>query len=189
MNERDIRVVFPLIIALIGTLLVVYLRSLTAALYLIATVILSYLSALGLGWLVLHHILGMEAIQGTILLYAFVFLVALGEDYNIFVISSIRDKSRRLPLRDAVKEGVGETGAVISSAGLILAGTFAVLTTMPIQMLMQIGVIVALGVLLDTFLVRPFLVPAITLMLGRRAFRPAPAASRPTDETRHAPSA
>jgi len=171
-NERDIRVVFPLIIALIGTLLIVYLRSLTAALYLIATVILSYVSALGLGWLVLHHILGMDAIQGTILLNAFVFLVALGEDYNIFVISSIWGKSRRLPLRDAVKEGVGETGGVITSAGLILAGTFAVLAVMPIQMLMQIGVIVALGVLLDTFLVRPFLVPALTLLLGRRAFWP-----------------
>jgi RND superfamily putative drug exporter len=171
-NERDIRVVFPLIIALIGTLLIVYLRSLTAALYLIATVVLSYLSALGLGWLVLHHLLGMDAIQGTIVLCAFVFLAALGEDYNIFVISSIWDKSRRLPLREAVKEGVGETGGVITSAGLILAGTFAVLTTMPIQMLMQIGVIVALGVLLDTFLVRPFLVPALTLLLGRRAFWP-----------------
>jgi RND superfamily putative drug exporter len=138
-----------------------------SALYLIATVILSYLSALGLGWLVLHHILGMEAIQGTILLHAFVFLVALGEDYNIFVISSIWNKRRRLSLRDAVKEGAGETGSVITSAGLIPAGTFAVLTTMPIQMLMQIGVIVALGVLLDTFLVRPFLVPAITVLFGQ----------------------
>jgi RND superfamily putative drug exporter len=171
-TERDIRIVFPLIIALIGMLLIVYLRSLIAAFYLTATVILSFLSALGLGWLVLHHILGMDAIQGTILLYSFVFLVALGEDYNIFVISSIWDKSKRLPLDQAVREGVGETGSVITSAGLILAGTFAVLTTMPIQMLMQIGVIVALGILLDTFLVRPFLVPAITLILGKWAFWP-----------------
>jgi len=89
-----------------------------------------------------------------------------------------------------VKEGVGETGSVITSAGLILAGTFAVLTAMPIQMLMQIGVIVALGVLLDTFLVRPFLVPAITVLLGRRAFWPARLhVSRLADETRHATSA
>jgi RND superfamily putative drug exporter len=172
LTERDIRVVFPLIIFLIAILLIVYLRSLTSAFYLITTVILSYMSALGLGWLVLHHIFGMDAIQGTILLYSFVFLVALGEDYNIFVISSIWDKSKRMPLKQSVMEGIGETGSVITSAGLILAGTFAVLTTMPIQMLMQIGVIVALGILLDTFLVRPFLVPAITLILGKWAFWP-----------------
>jgi RND superfamily putative drug exporter len=171
-TERDIRVIFPLIIALIGTLLIVYLRSLTAAFSLIVTVILSYLSALGLGWLVLHHLLGVDALHGSILLYSFVFLVALGEDYNIFVVSSIWDKSRRMPFRQAIREGVGETGAVITSAGLILAGTFAVLTTMPIQILMQVGVIVALGILLDTFLVRPFLVPAIVLLLGRWAFWP-----------------
>ncbi|MBB6670100.1 MMPL family transporter [Cohnella nanjingensis] len=171
-NIRDMRIILPMIIIMIATLLIVYLRSLIAATYLILTVLLSYLSALGLGWLVLHHIMGMDVIQGTIPLYSFVFLIALGEDYNIFVISSIWQKSKRMPLKQAVLEGVGETGSVITSAGLILAGTFAVLITMPVQLMLQMGVIVALGILLDTFVVRPFLVPAITLLLGRWAFWP-----------------
>ncbi len=120
----------------------------------------------------MHEFMGMDAIQGTIPLYSFVFLIALGEDYNIFVISSIWQKSKRMPLNQAVLEGVGETGSVITSAGLILAGTFAVLITMPVQLMLQMGVIVALGILLDTFVVRPLLVPAITLLLGKRAFWP-----------------
>jgi RND superfamily putative drug exporter len=171
-GERDMRIIFPLIIGLIALLLFVYLRSLIATAYLILTVILSYLSALGLGWLVIHYIFGTDAIQGAVPIYAFVFLVALGEDYNIFVVSSIWQKSNHMPLKQAVLEGLAETGSVITSAGLILAGTFAVLATMPIQMLMQVGVITAIGVLLDTFVVRSFLVPAITLLFGRWAFWP-----------------
>lgn len=171
-TERDTAVVIPVVIGLISILLLVYLRSVTATVYLIATVVLSYFSALGLGWLILHYVMGQEAIQGAIPLYAFVFLVALGEDYNIFMISSIWKKSRRLPLKQAIREGVGETGTVITSAGIILAGTFAVLATLPIQVLVQFGVVAALGVLLDTFIVRPFLVPAITMLLGRATFWP-----------------
>ncbi len=171
-NARDMRIILPLIIIMIAALLVVYLRSLIAAAYLIATVLLSYLSALGLGWLILHDLMGMEAIQGTVLLYSFVFLIALGEDYNIFVISSIWKKSKQMPLKQAVLEGVGETGSVITSAGLILAGTFAVLITMPVQLMIQMGVITAVGILLDTFVMRPFLVPAITLVLGKWSFWP-----------------
>ncbi|MCC3373636.1 MMPL family transporter [Cohnella sp. REN36] len=171
-NVRDMSIILPLIIIMIATLLIVYLRSLVAAAYLILTVLLSYLSALGLGWLVLHNFMGMDVIQGTVPLYSFVFLIALGEDYNIFVISAIWQKSKRMPLKQAVLEGVGETGSVITSAGLILAGTFAVLITMPVQLMMQMGVIVSLGILLDTFVVRPFLVPALTLVLGKWAFWP-----------------
>ncbi|MDO3410116.1 MMPL family transporter [Saccharibacillus sp. CPCC 101409] len=171
-TERDTDIVIPVVIGLIALLLLLYLRSIVATIYLIATVVLSYFSALGLGWLILHGVMGQEAIQGAIPLYAFVFLVALGEDYNIFMISSIWAKSRRLPLKDAIREGVGETGTVITSAGVILAGTFAVLATLPIQVLVQFGVVAALGVLLDTFIVRPFLVPAITMLLGRAAFWP-----------------
>ncbi|WNQ12237.1 MMPL family transporter [Paenibacillus aurantius] len=171
-NERDMRIILPMILIMIAALLVVYLRSLVAAAYLILTVLLSYLSALGLGWLVLHNLMGMDVIQGTIPLYSFVFLIALGEDYNIFVISSIWQKSKHMPLKQAVLEGVKETGSVITSAGLILAGTFAVLITMPVQLMLQMGVITALGILIDTFIVRPFLVPAITLLLGRWAFWP-----------------
>ncbi len=182
-NARDMRIILPLIIIMIAALLIVYLRSLIAAAYLIATVLLSYLSALGLGWLVLHDLMGMEVIQGTVLLYSFVFLIALGEDYNIFVISSIWRKSKRMPLKQAILEGVGETGSVITSAGLILAGTFAVLITMPVQLMIQMGVITAVGILLDTFVVRPFLVPAITLVLGKWSFWPGRRGSYPQDRT------
>lgn len=171
-GDRDARLIIPVVIGLIALLLLLYLRSVVAMAYLVLTVILSYFSALGLGWLILHYGMGADAIQGAIPLYSFVFLVALGEDYNIFMISSIWKKRKEMPLLQAIKEGVGETSAVITSAGLILAGTFAVLATLPIQVLVQFGVITAIGVLLDTFVVRPFLVPAITALLGRRAFWP-----------------
>lgn len=174
-NQRDSRVVMPLVILLIMLLLLVYLRSVTAMLYLIGTVLLSFAAALGLGWIILHYGFGVEAIQGAIPLYAFVFLIALGEDYNIFMVSSIWKKSRELPLRQAIKQGVSQTGSVITSAGLILAATFAVLATLPLQVLMEFGLITSIGVLLDTFIVRPFLVPAITAILGKRSFWPAKA--------------
>ncbi|AWB46336.1 hypothetical protein DCC85_20645 [Paenibacillus sp. CAA11] len=182
-GDRDTSVIIPVVIGLITLLLLVYLRSVVATVYLIATVILSYFSALGLGWLIIHYGLGADAIQGAIPLYAFVFLVALGEDYNIFMISSIWEKRKHMPLKEAVKEGVSETGAVITSAGIILAGTFAVLASLPIQVLVQFGIITALGVLLDTFLVRPFLVPAITVLLGRWAFWPGKAEMKQESET------
>jgi len=171
-NARDTEVIIPIVIGLIALLLLVYLRSIVAMVYLILTVVLSYFAALGIGWVVIHDLMGSAAIQGLIPLYAFVFLVALGEDYNIFLISSIWKKRKVMPLKDAIREGVNETGGVITSAGLILAGTFAVLATLPIQALVQFGIIAAVGVLLDTFIVRPFLVPAITMLLGQAAFWP-----------------
>ncbi|CAH1224839.1 Apo-petrobactin exporter [Paenibacillus plantiphilus] len=171
-GDRDRNVIIPVVIVLISLVLLIYLRSIVAMLYLIGTVLLSYGAALGLGWIILHYFMGVEGIQGSIPLYAFVFLVALGEDYNIFMVSSIWQKRKRMPLLQAIKEGVSETGGVITSAGLILAATFAVLATLPIQVLVQFGLITALGVLLDTFVVRPFLVPAITVLLGRKAFWP-----------------
>lgn len=171
-GDRDTRLIIPIVISMIAILLLLYLRSVVAMVYLVGTVVLSYFSALGLGWVIVHYLLGADAIAGSIPLYSFVFLVALGEDYNIFMISSIWQKRKHMPLRQAVKEGVGETSAVITSAGLILAGTFAVLATLPIQVLVQFGIVTAIGVLLDTFIVRPFLVPAITVLVGRWAFWP-----------------
>lgn len=171
-TDEDAKVIIPVIIVMIALLLFFYLRSLVAMVYLMATVLLSYFSALGLGWLVLHYLLDFNAIQGFIPLYAFVFIVALGEDYNIFMVSSIWKKSKEQSLPLAVKEGVAQTGSVITSAGLILAGTFAVLTTLPIQVLVQFGIVTAIGVLLDTFIVRPFLVPALTVWIGKYVFWP-----------------
>lgn len=172
LGERDTDLIIPVVIGLITLLLLAYLRSVVATIYLVGTVILSFFSALGLGWIIIHYVLGADAIQGAIPLYSFVFLVALGEDYNIFMISNIWKKRKHMPLKRAIAEGVNETGSVITSAGLILAGTFAVLASLPIQVLVQFGIITAIGVLLDTFVVRPFLVPAITVLFGRVAFWP-----------------
>ncbi len=180
--EDDEKIIMPVIIALIALLLLVYLHSITATLYLIATVILSYFSALGLGWIVLHYGMGIDAIQGSIPLYTFVFSVALGVDYNIFMVSEVWQRRKHKNLKTAVSEGVKYTGSVITSAGLILAGTFAVLATLPIQVLVQFGIITAIGVLLDTFIVRPLLVPALTMKFGRAAFWPGKLWKKKVDE-------
>ncbi|WP_143232568.1 MMPL family transporter [Alicyclobacillus vulcanalis] len=168
-TARDTRVVIPIVLAAIGLLLFAYLRSIVAACYLLATIVLSYGAALGIGWLVIRGLLGEPAMQGAIPLYAFVFLVALGEDYNIFVMSRIWERWRHEPLTSATAGGVADTASVITSAGLILAGTFAVLASLPIQVLLQFGIVTAIGVLLDTFVVRPWVVPAITVLLGDAA--------------------
>lgn len=171
--EDDESVIMPTMIALIALLLFIYLRSITATLYLVGTVVLSFGAALGAGWVVLHYFMGVDAIQGSIPLYAFVFLVALGEDYNIFMISEIwKNRKNGMKHKKAIEEGVVHTGSVITSAGLILAGTFAVLGTLPIQVLVQFGIVTAIGILMDTFIVRPLLVPAITTVLGRFAYWP-----------------
>lgn len=171
-SDRDSSIIIPTVIIVIAALLLVYLRSIVAMVYLLATVLLSYFAALGTGWLMIHFGYGTDAMQGLIPLYSFVFLVALGEDYNIFMISSIWKKRENSSLTDAVADGVAQTGGVITSAGLILAGTFAVLSVLPLQVLVQFGTVTAIGVLLDTFVVRPLLVPAITTVLGRFAFWP-----------------
>lgn len=170
--QRDFNLIVPIVVILVALLLLIYLRSIVAMIYLILTVMLSYLSAMGLGWLLLHYGLGIPAISNAIPLYAFVFLVALGEDYNIFMVSSIWENRQKHPHKIAIANGVSGTSSVITSAGLILAGTFAVLATLPIQVLLQFGIITALGVLLDTFIVRPLLVPSITTVLGKWAYWP-----------------
>nr|WP_226037595.1 MMPL family transporter [Aquibacillus saliphilus] len=171
-TRRDQNIIMPVVLVIIATLLMLYLRSIVAMTYLLLTVVLSFLSALGLGWLIIHYVMGASAMQGLIPLYAFVFLVALGGDYNIFMISRIWKNRSYMPLKKAISEGVGETSSVITSAGLILAGTFSVLAVMPIQVLVQFGIVTAIGVLLDAFIVRPLLVPAITAVLGKYAFWP-----------------
>ncbi|MDY0407938.1 MMPL family transporter [Virgibacillus soli] len=171
-TNRDQNIIMPVVLGIMALLLVLYFRSLPAMLYMLTTVVFSFLSALGIGWIVIHYILGEPAMQGLIPLYSFVFLVALGSDYNIFMMSSIWRKRKTLPHKQAISEGVGETGYVISSAGLILAGTFAVLAVLPMQVLVQFGTITAIGILLDTFIIRPLFVPAITTVLGKYAFWP-----------------
>lgn len=172
-QSRDESIIQPVMIAIIGIILLVYLRAFFTTLQLMVTVIVSFFAALGAGWLILHNFFGADAIASSIPLYSFVFIIALGNDYNIFMISDIwKARKEGKSHKDAIVAGVAQTGAVITSAGLILAGTFAVLATLPIQLLVQFGVVTAIGVLLDTFIVRPLLVPAITTVLGRWTYWP-----------------
>ncbi len=169
----DEKLIQPVMIVIIFLVLVVYLRALITSVHLMVTVIVSFFAALGAGWLILTTFFGAEAIASSIPLYSFVFIIALGNDYNIFMISDIwKNRKKGMAHREAVSQGVASTGSVITSAGLILAGTFAVLASLPIQVLVQFGVVTAVGVLLDTFIVRPLLVPALITVIGRYSFWP-----------------
>jgi RND superfamily putative drug exporter len=166
--RADTRLIVPLVLALILIVLIVLLRCLVAPLYVIGTVILSFAFALGVSSLVFGDS------DPNLAIFAFIFLVALGVDDNIFLMTRIREEHRGgLPTRDAVIAGLERTGGVITSAGLILAGTFAALMALELEALFQVGFTVALGLLVDAFLVRTFLVPSIALLLGERNWWPA----------------
>ncbi len=172
-QKADENRIQPVIILVIFMVLLLYLRAVVTSIQLMATVLVSYLAALGGGWLVITSILGHEAMSGTIPLYSFVFIIALGNDYNIFMISDIwKNRKKGLGHRESIAGGVASTGAVITSAGLILAGTFAVLASLPIQVLVQFGIVTAIGILLDTFIVRPLLVPALITLFGKWSYWP-----------------
>jgi RND superfamily putative drug exporter len=168
--DNDLIRIIPIALAVIGLLLVLVLRSLVAPLYLIPSVVLSYLAALGIATILFLDVLG-STITFMLPFLMFVFLVALGEDYNILMMTRIRHEAAKGPLSDAVRGAVAATGSTITSAGIILGGTFAVLAiassgpTAPI--LRPIGTGLAVGVLLDTFLVRTLLIPSTVLLLGR----------------------
>ncbi len=161
-------------ITIIGILLVLILllRAVVAPLYLVLTVLLSYSISLGLSTFVLMHVFGHPGINYFIPLMVFVLLVALGSDYNIFLMARVREESAHRGLRPGIRVASARTGTVITSAGLILAGTFGALMTSPLQLLFQVGFCVALGVLVDTFIVRSVLVPALTAFIGERAWWP-----------------
>ncbi len=162
------------VITIVGILVVLalLLRSLVAPIYLVLTVLLSYAATLGLSSLIFQRWLGQPGLNYFIPLMVFVLLVALGSDYNIFLMARVREESREYGLRAGIRRASARTGTVITSAGIILAGTFGALATAPLQMLIQVGVTVALGVLIDTFLVRSLLVPALTALIGEAAWWP-----------------
>ncbi len=174
--NHDLRVIVPIAVLAIGLLLALVLRSLVAPLYLIVSVVLSYLAALGVATLAFITIGGDSGISFILPFLMFVFLFALGEDYNILVMTRIREEARSLPLRDAVVRAVGRTGSTVTSAGLILGGTFIVLTVASsgadASQVRAIGLGLAAGILMDTFLVRTLLVPATVILLGRRNWWP-----------------
>ncbi|MEU7941213.1 MMPL family transporter [Microbispora bryophytorum] len=169
---RDTRLIVPVSLALILVVLALLLRAVVMPLYVIATVILSFGFALGVSSLIFTHLLGQPASDPNLPIYAFIFLVALGVDYNVFLLSRITERRRQHETRRAVTEALERTGGVITSAGLVLAATFATLMVLPMEALFQIGFVVTLGLLADTFLVRALLVPALAMMLGERNWWP-----------------
>jgi RND superfamily putative drug exporter len=170
--KRDTLLLIPLVLAVVAGILVLLLRSLAAPVVLIATVLLSFAAALG-GSLILFDLFAdFPGEDPSYPLFAFIFLVALGVDYNIFLMARVREEALAAPTRDAMLRGLAVTGGVITSAGIVLAGTFSVLAVLPLVALTQIGVTVAFGVLLDTFVVRSILVPALTFELGERVWWP-----------------
>ncbi len=184
-QAHDRRVVIPLVLAVVFAVLILLLRALLAPLLLMATVVLSYVAALGGAWLLFKYAFGFPAIDVQVMLVGFLFLVALGVDYNIFLVSRIREEVVHRGHQPAVLHALTATGGVITSAGLVLAATFAVLTVAPFVAFIQIGVTVALGVLLDTVLVRSVLVPALALDTGRWFWWPSRIAREaPTPPTR-----
>ncbi|MCZ2828986.1 MMPL family transporter [Modestobacter sp. VKM Ac-2986] len=181
-SQRDNVVIIPLIMLVVLVVLGLLLRALVAPVLLIATVVLSYGAALGLSALVFDWTLGVTATDSSFPLFVFVFLVALGIDYNIFLMTRVREEAVDHGTRRAALIGLAATGGVITSAGLVLAATFAVLGTLPLTFLTQLGIAVALGVLLDTIVVRSVLVTALTLDLGRRMWWPSRLARRPQED-------
>ncbi|MFG3188170.1 MMPL family transporter [Streptomyces omiyaensis] len=170
--EHDKNVIIPVVLAIILAILIVLLRSLLLPVLLVATVGLNYLATLGIAGLVFEHGFGFSGTDASVPLYGFVFLVALGVDYNIFLMSRVREETLRLGTRQGMLRGLIATGGVITSAGVVLAATFAALIVIPLAFLAQIAFIVAFGVLLDTIVVRSLLVPALVRDIGPAVWWP-----------------
>jgi putative drug exporter of the RND superfamily len=170
--SRDTLVIIPIALAVVFVVLMVLLRALLAPLLLMATVVLSFAASLGFSLVVFDLVFGFPGVDPSFPLFAFVFLVALGIDYNIFLMARVREETHRHGTRVGMVRGLAVTGAVITSAGIVLAGTFMVLAVLPLVFLTEIGFVIAFGVLLDTFIVRSVLVPALVLDIGPRIWWP-----------------
>jgi putative drug exporter of the RND superfamily len=170
--ENDQRLVIPLILILVFIVLVLLLRSILAPVLLLVTVVGSFFASMGASWWVFTNILGLPALDLSVFLYSFLFLVALGVDYNIFLVSRAQEEAVKSGTRQGMIKALSATGGVITSAGILLAAVFAVLGVLPLIALFQIGIIVCIGVLLDTLLVRTVVVPALTFMAGDKFWWP-----------------
>ena len=171
-NDRDNKTIIPIILIVITLILGLLLRSILSAVVLLGTVVLSYFATLGVCALVFNHVFGFAGGDNSFPLFAFIFLVALGIDYNIFLMTRVREESQKIGTRAGVIKGVTVTGAVITSAGIVLAATFAVLGLLPLVPLAELGFAVAFGVLLDTIIVRSILVPALVHEIGPKIWWP-----------------
>jgi RND superfamily putative drug exporter len=168
----DTLLLIPLALVIVLVILIVLLRAIVAPLLLVATVVLSLLAALGVGAIVFDVIFGFPGSDPSLPLFAFIFLVALGVDYNIFLMARVREETLEHGTEEGMLRGLAVTGGVITSAGIVLAGTFAVLGVLPLTFLTQIGFVIAFGVLLDTFIVRSILVPALVFGIGPKVWWP-----------------
>ena len=177
---RDNWLIIPLTLLVVFGILVALLRALVAPVLLMASVVLSFAAALGAGVLVSDYVFGFSGFGPTLPLLAFVFLVALGIDYNIFLMARVREEAQQHGTREGTLRGLAVTGSVITGAGIVLAGTFGALAVLPLVVLTQIGFIVAFGVLLDTFIVRSVIVPAAVIDVGDRVWWPSKLAKRYT---------
>jgi RND superfamily putative drug exporter len=177
-NQHDNRLIIPLVLLVVLLILGVLLRAVVAPLILILTVVLSFGAALGISALIFRHVFGFAGADSSFPLFVFVFLVALGIDYNIFLMTRVREESQQHGTRRGALIGLAATGGVITSAGIVLAGTFAALATLPMVAFAEMGFAVALGVLLDTLVVRSVLVTALNLDLGRVMWWPSRLAAK-----------
>ncbi|GAA6526208.1 MMPL family transporter [Intrasporangium sp. DVR] len=185
-SASDRALILPLILVLVLVVLMLLLRSVVAPIVLVTTVVATFVASLGLSWVLFTQVFGFQRLDDTAPLYAFVFLVALGVDYNIFLVSRAREEARDHGARQGMLRGLAATGGVITSAGILLAAVFAVLGVLPLVVLAQVGVIICVGVLLDTLVVRTLVVPAIALILGDRFWWPR-RVSRVEDQVEAAP--
>jgi RND superfamily putative drug exporter len=184
-NARDSRVIIPVTLVVVLLILMLLLRSLVAPLILIATVVLSFGAALGIGALAFKYVFDYPAVDSSFPLFVFVFLVSLGIDYNIFLMTRVREETQSRGTRQGALVGLAATGGVITSAGLVLAATFGVLASLPLVFLVEMGFTVAVGVILDTLIVRSILVTAINLDLGSRIWWPSKLDRDPVEEPAH----
>lgn len=174
-TSRDLKLIAPIALLVIAIILGILLRSLVAPVLLIASVVLSFLCTIGLSVLFIRYVVGDPGMDASIPTFAFIFLVALGIDYTIFLMARVREESREHGTREGMLRAIAATGPVITSAGIILAGTFSVLMTLPVTFTFDLGLMVALGILLDTFVVRSIMVPAAVEILGDKVWWPSTA--------------
>jgi putative drug exporter of the RND superfamily len=189
-NQHDLEIIAPLALLVMAVILAILLQALVAPLVLLASVVLSFACTLGISILFIRFVVGDAGFDSSIPIFAFIFLVALGIDYTIFLMARVREEARRYGTREGMLRALSATGPVITSAGVILAGTFSVLMTFPVSFTFDLGFMVALGILLDTFIVRTIMVPAAVEVIGDKIWWPstARAGGRLREETGEHPS-
>ena len=175
-NQHDLEIIAPLALLVMAIILAILLQALVAPLVLLASVVLSFACTLGISILFIRFVVGDAGFDSSIPIFAFIFLVALGIDYTIFLMARVREEARRHGTREGMLRALSATGPVITSAGVILAGTFSVLMTLPVSFTFDLGFMVALGILLDTFIVRTIMVPAAVEVIGDKIWWPSTAA-------------